>query len=145
MNGYQYHKLSSLQSKVFKLSCSYFKNDSLFVVGKTQEQQNSFHFYFRGCGWKPKDVLWNPDDQSWIRLMDKLMCLMFGGDFMDYSLDKKKTCYVHEDCKPQFVYKRAEWLAEYDDIIGSDGMAITNTCADGKSKFDGLSYSSFAI
>lgn len=65
--------------------------------------------------------------------MAKLMSLMFGEDFLEYSFDKKLTCYVHEDFQPQFVYRREEWISDYDDIICSDGMVIpTSPATQGK-------------
>lgn len=110
-----------------------------FVSGKTKEQQDTFDFYFRGCGWKTKQVLWSTDDQRWIRLMDKLMSLMFGEDFLQYSFDKKKTCYVHSDFQPQFVYRREEWISEFDDMLCSDRLTIPTTSnAMGKSTLQDL-------
>lgn len=58
--------------------------------------------------------------------MDKLMTLMFGDDFLEYSLDIKKTCHVHDDYKPKFVFNRAEWLSEYENMIVSPNNMTTD-------------------
>lgn len=58
--------------------------------------------------------------------MDKLMTMMFGGDFLEYILDEKKTCHVHDDYKPQFVYNRDEWSSEYDTMIAASNDMTTN-------------------
>ena len=53
--------------------------------------------HFCGCGWKRKDVAWDASEINWIRLMDKLMTMMFGGDFLDYDYNEKKICFVVDE------------------------------------------------
>lgn len=94
-----------------------------FFPGKTSEQQNSYNFHFRGCGWKWKDVAWDTDEINWIRVMDKRMTMMFGGDFLDYDYNEKKICIVLEEYRPKYVYNREDWLSEYAQmVITSDDM-----------------------
>lgn len=47
------------------------------------------------------------------------MSMMHGDDFFEYSLDVKKTCHVHEDFKPTFVYNIEEWNSEYHHMIAN--------------------------
>lgn len=35
---------------------------------KTLENQNTFQFYFSGCGWKAKSISWDSGDILWIKL-----------------------------------------------------------------------------
>lgn len=95
------------------------------IQGKASENQSSFNFYFSGCGWKAKTIHWDSDDILWIKLMDNLMSMMLGEDFFKYTLDVKKTCHVHDDCKPKFVYCRDEWHSNYNHMI-EDSSAVTN-------------------
>lgn len=92
----------------------------ILTSGKSTEEQSSFPFYFRGCGWKKKDMTWNADDIFWIRLMDKLMTMMFGEDFFEYDYDEKKSCFVADECRPTFVYNREEWVRQYVHMVTSD-------------------------
>ena len=93
-------------------------------------QQGSYHFYFRGCGWKAKDMTWGSSEITWIRIMDQLMSMMFGGDFLQYHFDKKKICHVLD--RPTFCYNRDEWLEEYDQMILSEN---TSVCKDQQGSF----------
>lgn len=86
------------------------------------ENQNTFQFYFSGCGWKAKSVSWKSSDILWIKLLDKLLSMMFGDDFFEYVFDAKRTCHVHDDFKPQIVYNRHEWNCEYENICNSFGF-----------------------
>ena len=54
--------------------------------------------------------------------MDKLMTMMFGGDFLDYDYDEKKICFVVDKHKPTFVYNREDWLSEYAQMVFSDDV-----------------------
>ena len=94
-------------------------------LAKTCKQQNKYHFYFAGCGWKAKDVIWNPEDVQWIKVTDKLMSLMFGEDFFEYVLDAKKTCHVQNDFCPKFSYNREEWNCEYEDMVDIPDNVVT--------------------
>lgn len=105
--------------------------DILSSSGKTSESQTDFPYYFRGCGWKKKVMRWDSNDIFWIRLMDKLMTMMFGGDFFKYDYDDKKTCFVVDESMPTFVYNREEWASEYAHIGTSDDMS-TSMNEDGK-------------
>ena len=67
-------------------------------------------------------MAWDSDEVLWIRLMDKLMTMMLGGDFLNYGFDKKKICHVTDECKPAFIYKREDWLEEYARMVSSDDM-----------------------
>lgn len=89
------------------------------IHGKTLENQNTFQFYFSGCGWKAKSISWESSDILWIKLLDKLMFMMFGEDFFEYVFDEKRTCHVHDGFKPQFVYNRHEWNCEYENMISN--------------------------
>ena len=89
------------------------------ITGKTLENQNTFQFYFSGCGWKAKSISWDSGDILWIKLLDKLMFMMFGEDFFEYVFDEKRTCHVHDGFKPQFVYNRHEWNCEYENMISN--------------------------
>lgn len=93
------------------------------IKGKTSKQQNSYNFHFRGCGWKQKDMTWDTDEINWIRIMDKLMTMMFGGDFLDYDYDEKKICFVVDEYMPKYAYNRDDWLSEYAQMVTtSDDM-----------------------
>ena len=67
-------------------------------------------------------MAWDSDEVLWIRLMDKLMTMMLGGDFLNYDFDRKKICHVTVECKPAFIYKREDWLEEYVRMVNSDDM-----------------------
>ena len=71
---------------------------------------------------KRKDVAWDASEIHWIRLMDKLMTMMFGGDFLDYDYNEKKICFVVDEYKPTFVYNREEWLSDYAQMVTSGDM-----------------------
>lgn len=75
------------------------------IKDRTHDQQTLFHFYFRGCGWKAKDVSWGGNEVTWIRVMDQLMTMMFGADFLEYVYDKKRNCTVSDDHCPAFVMR----------------------------------------
>ena len=47
-------------------------------------------------------MAWDASEINWIRLMDKLMTMMFGGDFLEFDYDEKKICFVVDDFKPTF-------------------------------------------
>ncbi|XP_022784020.1 uncharacterized protein LOC111324674 [Stylophora pistillata] len=93
-----------------------------FITEKTLENQNTFQFYFSGCGWKAKSISWKSSDILWIKLLDKLLSMMFGEDFFEYVFDEKRTCHVHDDFKPHTVYNRHEWNCEYENICNSFGF-----------------------
>lgn len=81
------------------------------VRGKTHKHQTLFRFYFRGCGWKAKDVFWDHGEILWLKVMDQLMTMMFGADFLSYEYDKKRNCHVQDEDLPQFVYDMEEWVS----------------------------------
>ena len=58
---------------------------SFLFPGKTHKHQTLFRFYFRGCGWKAKDVFWDHGEILWLKVMDQLMTMMFGNDFLSYE------------------------------------------------------------
>ena len=87
------------------------------VIGKKSEEQVSYPFHFRGCGWKPKEMAWDSSDFEWIKIM------VFGEDFLQYDYDKKKVCHFIDDCKPKFVYVREDWNEEYSHMIVLDDLA----------------------
>lgn len=99
------------------------------IRGRTNEQQKSYPFHFR-CGWKRKDVAWDASEINWIRLMDKLMTMMFGGDFLEYDYDEKKICFVVDEFKPTFVYNREDWLSDYAQMVTSDDMCESEEHSD---------------
>lgn len=55
-----------------------------------------------------------------MRMIDNLMVMMFGEDHFMYEYDVKKTCHVSFDSHPTYVYKRQEWLEEYNDMASLD-------------------------
>ncbi|XP_068752635.1 sentrin-specific protease 7-like [Montipora capricornis] len=67
---------------------------------------------------------WDKSDVLWIRVMDKLMTMMFGVDFLEYDFDKKKICHVPDSYTPTFVYSREEWLREYTLIVSLDDTCM---------------------
>ncbi|XP_068752857.1 sentrin-specific protease 6-like isoform X1 [Montipora capricornis] len=67
---------------------------------------------------------WDKSDVLWIRVMDKLMTMMFGVDFLEYDFDKKKICHVADSYTPTFVYSREEWLREYTLIVSLDDTCM---------------------
>ena len=70
---------------------------------------------------------WDADEIIWIKVMDNLMTMMFGGDFLLYEYDEKKICHVETDCRPTFVYSREDWAAEYDLMVKMDRYLILLT------------------
>lgn len=84
---------------------------SFLFPGKTHKHQTLFRFYFRGCGWKAKDVFWDHGEILWLKVMDQLMTMMFGADFLSYEYDKKRNCHVQDEDLPQFVYDMEEWVS----------------------------------
>jgi len=84
--------------------------------------QNTFNFYFRGCGWKHKTINWDEGEQVWIKVMNHLMTLMFGGDHFEYYYNEKKVCVVDQSCHADFKYDREQWNEEYASMI-SEGTA----------------------
>lgn len=69
-------------------------------------------------------MVWDSDEVVWIRVMDHLMTMTLGGDFLKYEYDKKKICHVIDDYKPAFVYSREDWLEEYACMVTSDAMEM---------------------
>ena len=69
--------------------------------------------YYRGCGWKPKEVDWRVDDKEWIRRIDKLFSDLFGPDFCQYESDEKKVCIVSPGQFPLLNYNHDEWEESY--------------------------------
>lgn len=70
-------------------------------------------FYYRGCGWKPKQVHWTEADKEWIRRIDKLFSDLFGPDFCQYESDEKKICILSPGQFPLFKYNHDEWEESY--------------------------------
>lgn len=70
-------------------------------------------FYYRGCGWKPKQVDWTVDDKGWIRRIDKLFSDLFGPDFCQYESDEKKICIISPGQFPLLNYNHDEWEESY--------------------------------
>ena len=62
------------------------------------------------------------------------MFMMFGGDFFEYVFDEKRTCHVHDDFKPQFVYNRHEWNCEYE-ILFPIPLALPAKCKVSQTSF----------
>ena len=60
--------------------------------------------------------------------MDKLMTMMFGGDFLEYDYNEKKICFVVDEFKPTFVYNREDWLSDYAQMVTSDDMCESEGC-----------------
>lgn len=81
-----------------------------------------------------KEVFWSPEDIRWIKVMDHLMTLMFGQDFIEYTFDAKKTCHMRDDFLPKFKYSREEWLSEYADMLTGidDVISVENGMCPGK-------------
>lgn len=68
-------------------------------------------------------MAWDTEEINWIRVMDNLMTMMFGGDFLDYDYNEKKICFVLEEYRPKYVYNREDWLSEYAQMMTtSDDM-----------------------
>lgn len=107
------------------------------VRGKTHKHQTLFRFYFRGCGWKAKDVFWDHGEILWLKVMDQLMTMMFGADFLSYGYDRKRNCHVQDEDLPQFVYDMEEWVSTYSDMINENetvkvNVGITQTSKEGE-------------
>lgn len=71
-------------------------------------------FFFRGCGWpvsKPKPK-WCVADKTWITAVDRLMELLFGGEFLRYEYDEKKVCCVIDEDAPDYEYDHDHWEME---------------------------------
>ena len=109
----------NLNNSLVCTSPNFCNREFSLITGKTLENQNTFQFYFSGCGWKAKSISWESSDILWIKLLDKLMFMMFGEDFFEYVFDEKRTCHVHDGFKPQFVYNRHEWNCEYENMISN--------------------------
>ena len=62
------------------------------------------------------------------------MFMMFGEDFFKYVFVEKRTCHVHDDFKPQFVYNRHEWNCEYENMI-SNSLALRAKCKVSQTSF----------
>ena len=93
---------------------------SFLFPGKTHKHQTLFRFYFRGCGWKAKDVFWDHGEILWLKVMDQLMTMMFGADFLSYEYDRKRNCHVQDEDLPQFVYDMEEWVSTYSNMINEN-------------------------
>ena len=80
-------------------------------------------FYFRGCGWLKKDILWCKEDEKWIIVMDQLFQLMYGKDTPGYAFEKGKGACARiqetDDPRPLFQYDHNTWEANYEGFIGS--------------------------
>lgn len=71
-------------------------------------------FFFRGCGWpvsKPKPK-WSVADKTWITAVDRLMEMLFGGEFLRYEYDEKKACCVIDEDAPDYEYDHDHWEME---------------------------------
>ena len=90
------------------------KTSSTFIDGISNTLSlGKLKFYYRGCGWKPKQVDWTEDDKEWIRRIDKLFSDLFGPDFCQYESDEKKICILSPGQFPLLNYNHDEWEESY--------------------------------
>ena len=90
------------------------KTSSTFIDGISNTLSlGKLKFYYRGCGWKPKQVDWTEDDREWIRRIDKLFSDLFGPDFCQYESDEKKICILSPGQFPLLNYNHDEWEESY--------------------------------
>lgn len=67
-------------------------------------------FYYRGCGWKAKRMVWSEEDRVWIEKMDELFTNLFGPDYCEYEYtEMTKHCVVVPGQFPLTDYNHEEW------------------------------------
>lgn len=67
-------------------------------------------FYYRGCGWKAKRMVWREEDREWIGKMDELFTYLFGPDYCEYEYtEMTKHCVVVPGQFPLIDYNHEEW------------------------------------
>ena len=66
---------------------------------------------------------WSTADMQWIKIMNELFDLMFGGDFLQFKyVADGKMCTVAEASCPKFVYDHQVWECKF-----KEGKCMTGT------------------
>lgn len=96
-----------------KINCIYYSVQKLFNSYTFFISGNNV-FYYRGCGWDPKQMNWSKEDREWIREIDKLFTDLFGPDFCQYEYTElTKHCVVQQDQFPRIRYQHEEWEKQF--------------------------------
>ncbi|XP_078384134.1 uncharacterized protein LOC144666603 [Oculina patagonica] len=71
-------------------------------------------FYYRGCGWKKKNVQWTEEDKKWIHKINDLLDMMLGSDHLMYGqTEDTKYCVVKPQSMPSYEYNHQNWEDQF--------------------------------
>ena len=78
-------------------------------------------FYYRGCGWKPKEMSWSLSTMKWISATSGLFDSIFGEDFMLYEYPGDgKACKISQESMPVIGYCHQTWEREFPSLMSGE-------------------------